>query len=93
MLIYIVDNRHLFITNQEIYNINTRCNLKFHTPSFNVTKLQKGVNYSGIKHFNHLPSHIRSLFDNTKLCRKILKKFLHRSSFHSIDEYFDFQGD
>ena len=66
LLINIVDNRHLFIPNQEIYNINTRSNLKFHTPSFKVTKFQKGVNYSGIKHFNYLPSHLRSLFDDNK---------------------------
>jgi hypothetical protein len=41
LLMYIVDNRHLFIINQDIHNISTRSNLKFHIPSFNLTKFQK----------------------------------------------------
>jgi hypothetical protein len=40
LLIYIVDSRHLSITNQDIQNINTRSNLKFHILSFNLTKFQ-----------------------------------------------------
>ena len=38
-LIYITNNKHLFIINQEIHNINTRSNPKFHFPSNNLTKL------------------------------------------------------
>ena len=93
LLIYVVDNRHLFIINQDIHNISTRSNLKFHIPSFNLTKFQKEVNYSGNKLFNHHLSHIRSLSDDTKLFRTIFKKFLYSNSFYSIDKYFDFQGD
>jgi len=48
LLIHTVDNRHLFITNQAIHNINTRSNLKFHIPNSNLTKYQKGEYYSGI---------------------------------------------
>jgi hypothetical protein len=76
LLIHIVDNRHLFITNQAIHNINTRSNLKFHIPSSNLTKFQKWVDYSGIKLFSHRPSHIKSFSDDTKFFRTILKKFL-----------------
>ena len=70
-----IDNRHLFITNQEIHNVNTRSNLKFHIPSSNIRKFQKEVHYSGIKLFNHLPSYIRGLYDDTKHFRTIFKKF------------------
>ena len=61
ILIYIINNRHLFITNQEVHNVNIRSNLKFHVPGSNLTKFQKGVYYSGIKLFNRLPSSVRSL--------------------------------
>jgi hypothetical protein len=43
VLIYIINNRHLFTTNQEVHNLNTRSNLKFHVPGANLTKFQKGV--------------------------------------------------
>jgi len=82
LLIYI-DNIHLFLTNQEIHYINTSSNLKFHIPSSNLTKFQKGVYYSGIKLFSHLPSHIRSLSADTKLFRTILKKV-------SLQQFFSF---
>ena len=49
--------------------------------------------YSGIKLFNHLPSHLRSLSDDIKLFRKTLKDFFHSNSFYFIEEYFDFQDE
>jgi len=75
LLMYIVGNRHLFITNKEIHNINTRSSFKFHIQSSNLTKFQKGVYYSGIKLFNHPLSHIRHLYYDTKLFRTTCKSF------------------
>jgi hypothetical protein len=68
-----VDNRHLFITNKEIHNINPRSSHKFHIRSSNLTKFQKGAYYSGIKLFRHPLSHVRHLHYDTELFRKILK--------------------
>jgi hypothetical protein len=93
ILVYIINNRHLFITNQEVHNINTRSNLKFHVPGPNLTKFQKGVYYSGIKLFNRLPSSIRSLANDTKLFGTTLKKFFYSNSFYSVEEYYNFQKD
>jgi hypothetical protein len=94
LLIYIVDNRHLFITNQEINHVNTTSNLKIRIPSADLTEFQKGLYYSGIKLLNQLPSHI-SLSDDTKLLRTILKSFfIPRSTYvHSIEEYCEFRSD
>jgi hypothetical protein len=38
-----------------LHNINTRQKLDFHVPSVSLTKVQKGVYYSGITLFNSLP--------------------------------------
>jgi len=65
-LIYITNNKHLVITNQEIHNINTKSNPKFLISSTNLTKFKKGVYYSGIQLFSYLQSHIRSLCDDIK---------------------------
>ena len=75
LLMYLVDNRHLCITNKEIHNINTRSNHKFHIRSSTLTKFQKGVYYSGIKLFSHPLCHVRQLCYDTKLFRKIFKSF------------------
>ena len=64
-----------------MHNVNTRSNLKFRIPSSEMTKFQREAHYSGIKLYNHLPSHIRSLSDDTKLFRTIFKKFIYSSSF------------
>ena len=91
ILIYIINNRHLFITNQEVHNVNIRSNLKFHVPGSNLTKFQNGVYYSGIKLFNHWLSSIRSLANDTKLFRTTFKKFFSSNSFYTIEEYYNFQ--
>jgi hypothetical protein len=93
ILIYIINNRHLFITNQEVHNINTRSSLKFHVPGSNLTKFQKSVYYSGIKLFNHLQSSIRSLANDTKLFRTTLTFFFCSNSFYSTEEYYNVQKD
>jgi hypothetical protein len=91
-LIYIANNRHLFIINQEIHSINTRPTLNFHIPNSNLSKFQKGVYCLGTKLFNHLPSHIEGLSGDIKLFITTLKRFLYSNSFYSIGEYFNFQG-
>ena len=48
-LLFVVKNKDLFTTNQEIRNINTRCNTNLHPPVCNLMVFQKGVYISGIK--------------------------------------------
>jgi len=38
---------------------------KFHQPSVNMTKYQKGVDYLGVKVFNKLPTYRKIESDNT----------------------------
>jgi hypothetical protein len=90
--LYMLNNIHLFITNQEIHSINTRSNLNFHIPVANATKFKKGGYYSGIKLFNHLPLHVKSLSNDINLLRTSLKRFLYNNSFYAIEEYFKFQS-
>ena len=58
-ILFVVKNKELFTTNQEIHNINTRCNKNLHPPVSNLAIFQKGVYFSGIKLFNHLPPNIK----------------------------------
>jgi hypothetical protein len=73
----------LYVTNQEINNIDTRYETNLHPPISNTTKNQKGPYYSGITIFNHLPENIKKLSNNVVLFRSALKGFLYANSFYT----------
>jgi len=51
VLLFVVMNKDLYTTNQEIHNIITRSNINLHPPVCYLTVFQKGTYYSGIKLF------------------------------------------
>jgi len=55
LLLFTVKNIEELSMNSEVHTINTRHRSDLHPPSINLTKYQKGVYYSGIKIFSHLP--------------------------------------
>ena len=55
LLMFVVKNRELFKSNSDIHRIGTRSNNDLHLPSTQLNLFQKGVYYSGIKLYNHLP--------------------------------------
>jgi hypothetical protein len=71
-----------------IHHFDTRQHVNCHQHSVNVTKFQKGVSNLGTEVFNMLPSYIKLESDNPKKFKLVLQKFLYKSSFYSLDEYF-----
>jgi len=63
MPLYIVNNKHLYTTNMEIHNFNTRYNINLYPHISNLTKLQMGAYHSGIKIFSHLPVNTKCLMN------------------------------
>jgi hypothetical protein len=47
--IFVIKNKHLFYTNNQIHSAYTRFKTNLHPPIANLTKFQKGVYYKGIK--------------------------------------------
>jgi len=89
LLLFMIRNNNQFLVISEVYHIDTRQHAKFHQPSLNLTKYQKGVYCLGVKVFNKLPAYIKVESDNPKEFRLFLRKFLFDNSFHSLDEYFE----
>ena len=87
---FVVQNKNFFLTNNENYNLDTRQRNNLYFPQANLTIYQGGAYYSGIKIFNKLPLDIRNVADNQKGFKIALKKFLHKHSFYTIEEYFDY---
>jgi hypothetical protein len=90
LVLYTVNNKHLFEANNEIHKYETRNNNNLHLPLANLTKFSKGAYISGIKAFNHLPQSIKNLIKNQKHFKSALKRFLHHHSFYSINEYYNY---
>ena len=76
LLLFVVKNKDLYTTNQEIHNITTRLNTNLHPPVCNFTVFQKAAYYSGIKLFNHLTLKIKSPSNEIKVFKPALKSFL-----------------
>ena len=88
---FVVNNRNLFSDNAELYTIKTRNSFNFHPPLSCLTKYQKGVYYAGIRVFNHLPTSIKSIANETKVFKKALKRFLMDNFFILWMNFFSFK--
>ena len=86
---YIVNNKHIYTTNMDIHNFNTRHSANLHPPISNLTKFQKEAYYSAIKILNHLPANINCLRNDLEHFCIALKKFLNSNSFCTLEEFFD----
>ena len=87
VLLFVVKNKDLYTTNQEIHSINTISNINLHPAVCNLTVFQKGVYFSGIKLFNHLPLNIKCLSSEIKSFKPALKRFLNLHSFYFKHSY------
>jgi hypothetical protein len=62
---FVVKHTDIFTLNIELHKINTRYKLDLHVPSAKLTKVQKGVYYSGVTLYNSLPLDIKEVAHNT----------------------------
>ena len=85
--VFIIFKKDLFKMISEIHSFK-RGDTNFFQPMTNLKMCQKGPCSSGIKVYNKLPLEIRKLSDNVKLLKNILRKFLLKQSFYTLEEYF-----
>jgi len=76
LVLYTINIKHLFDTNNEIHKYITRNNI-LHLPIANVPKFNKGAYISRIKVFSQLPQYIKALINDHKYLKSTLKRFLY----------------
>jgi hypothetical protein len=91
LILFTINNKHLFNTNNEIHEYNTQYNNNFHPSLSKLTKLKNGPFIMGIKVFNHLPQFLKASVHNTKQFRSLLKRFLYHHYFSSMEEYYEYK--
>jgi hypothetical protein len=89
LLRFVIKNKELFITNEETHSYGIRQCADLHYPSVKLKKFQTGVHYMGIRLYNSLPTYIKTEIDNTKSFELLLKKFLLKNSFYSLEEHYN----
>ena len=85
LVLYTINNKHLFDTNNEIHKYKTRNNNNLHRPITNLSKFNSRAYISGIKVFNHLPQYIKALTNDHKYFKSTLKMFLYHHCFYSMN--------
>jgi hypothetical protein len=88
---FVVKNKDFFKTNSDVRSFNTRSHYDLHIPAANLAVFQKGVWYSGIKIYNHLPPTLKQLSYDISKFKVALKRFLYTKSFYKLEEYYSWK--
>jgi len=89
IFLFVTKNKDQFLPNSQVHKINTRQTSDLYVPTANLAIYQKGVYYSGIKIYNHLPTAIKDLSGDKNKFKLALKRYLLHNSFYSLEEYFN----
>ena len=89
VLMFVVKNTDFFKTNPDVHSFNTRSHHDLHIPAANL--FQKGVWYSGIKIYNHLPPTFKQLSYDISKFKMALKRFLFTNCFYKLEEYYSWK--
>jgi len=93
LMLFIIDNPNNCQTDLEIHGLHTRSKNKLYIPVANLTSVQKGISYSGIKIYKSLPSNILNVKNDRKLFKNELYRYLLNKSFYSVKEFLEFSRD
>lgn len=85
-LLYVKQNLNIMTSHADIHNYLTRNNSNLVLEQFRLTKARNGTRYYGIKFFNALPHHVRTL--DTKKFKQKMKSFLLENPYYSFEEYY-----
>jgi hypothetical protein len=88
LVLYIINNKHIFNLKKEFHKHKTRARNNLYLPEIKVRKYSKGAYIAGIKVFNHLPLTIKMLVADMTSFKTALKRFLYHHSFYSMNEYY-----
>jgi hypothetical protein len=88
---FVFKNKGFFKTNLDINSFNTRSNHDLRIPAANLAAFQKGVWYSGIKVYNHLPLTLKQISHDVPKVKAALKRFIFADSFYTLEEYYSWK--
>jgi hypothetical protein len=88
LLRFVIKNKELFIANEETHSYGTHNCTDLYYPSIKLKKFHTGVHYMGVKIYNSLPTYVKNEINNAKVFELLIKKFLLKNSFYSLEEFY-----
>ena len=89
-MLFMIDNSNKFLKSSEVHGFHTRSKNPFFIPATNLTSVQKGITYSGIKMYNRLPNSILNHRNDRKKFKNELYEYLLNNLFYSVKEFLEF---
>ena len=80
-LLFVTKNKDQFLSNSQVQKISSRQTSDMYVPIENLAIYQKGVYYSGIKIYSHLPTAIKNLSGDKNKFKLPLKRYWLHNSF------------
>jgi hypothetical protein len=74
LAILVINIKHQYTINSEIYNKHTKQLNNIHEPRPNLSKYLKGISYLAIKGYKYLPSCIKGKIDDSKKLQKSVQE-------------------
>jgi hypothetical protein len=93
LMLFIIDNPNNFQTGLEIHGLHTRSKNQLFVPAANLTSVQKGITYSGMKIYISLPNNLLNLKNDMKQFKNELYRYFLNNSFYSVKEFLEFSID
>jgi hypothetical protein len=92
ILIFVLKNINLFITNYDKHNVQTRHSDNLYFPTSSLTLYQNGVYYTDTKIFNKLPPKLKDLVQTPKIFKSSLRRYLVLHCFYKLEEFYCMNG-
>jgi hypothetical protein len=92
-MLFIIDNPDSFQTGLEIHGLHTRSKNQLFIQTANLTSVQKGITFSGIKKYISLPTNILNPGNYRKQFKNELYRYLINNSFYSVKKILEFSRD
>jgi hypothetical protein len=89
LMMFVIKNRDIFITNKDHHEFKTRQDVNLHMHQVNLAIYGKGMYHMAIKVYNGLPYGLKAISSHPKKFKANLKDFLYTNSFYTMEEYFN----
>jgi hypothetical protein len=86
-MLFVIDNQNNFRSGLEVHGLNTRSKNQLYLPTTNLSVVQKGATFSGIRLFNSSPGTIQSLRNDRVRFKNNLLSYLMANSFYTVAEF------
>ena len=86
-MLFAVNTLNIYQTDSCVHGMYTRQQNKLHIPSVRLSSIQRGVYYSSVKTFNHLPQNIFKYYNNMHAFKTLLRVYLVKNALYSTEEF------